>query len=399
MPISEPDGDKIRQTAIGLHAADRAGFTRLLAEVVENQLPSFVSRSIDVERAEEKWLVNNVPQITRKVVLGRLNEWLSTALDPVVPDGERWYLAVALLTGLAQTSPETIVEDTSHLLESIAIASPPGRWSTRSAPGLHNLDWRPGDTSGVISPDCSPDGAIAVDWLIDVLAKDVEANQTILAEWILGFSVRLHLHGPLRYNERLLMLAPLSESTGIAAAAALPHLLESSVEDSHLLTKSLLNHSNVSVRRRLLEITPSIFPLDLQLGLKLIDAGLIDLDSDVRVLATSALNSLDRWDELAFIERCVTIVEHSDPRVRRRFGQTGLRSCLAIDSSDERHILSRMWMDDDETLRARLEIFMIEMAENDPNSFKQQLARITQENSNAADRLLAALKGRDITLD
>jgi hypothetical protein len=58
-----------------------------------------------------------------------------------------------------------------------------------------------------------------------------------------------------------------------------------------------------------------------------------------------------------------------------------------------------MWMDDDETLRARLEIFMIEMAENDPNSFKQQLARITQENSNAADRLLAALKGRDITLD
>jgi hypothetical protein len=133
--------------------------------------------------------------------------------------------------------------------------------------------------------------------------------------------------------------------------------------------------------------------------LNLIDNGLIDLDSDVRVLATSALNSLDRWDEQAFIERCVTIVDHSDPRVRRRFGQTGLRSCLAIDPSDERQILSRMWVDDDETLRARLEIFMIEMAENDPNSFKQQLARIIQDKPTAADRLLAALKARNIALD
>ena len=399
MPISVPNSEKIRQRAIGLHAADRAGFTRLLAEAVENQIPDFVSRSIDVERAEEKWMANNVAQITQKVVLGRLNEWLSTALDPVVPDGERWYLAAALLTGLAHTSPDTIVADTSHLFESIAIASPPGRWSTRSAPGPHNLDWRQSDTRGPISPDSNVDGVIAVNWLIDALAKDVEANQTILAEWILGFSVRLHLHGPLRYDEWLLTLAPLSESTGIAAAAALPHLLESSPEASQILTKSLLNHPNVSVRRRLLEVTPSIFPLDLQLGLNLIDNGLIDLDSDVRVLATSALNSLDRWDELAFIERCVTIVDHSDPRVRRRFGQTGLRSCLAIDPSDERQILSRMWVDDDETLRARLEIFMIEMAENDPNSFKQQLARIIQEKPNAADRLLAALKARNIALD
>ncbi len=399
MPVPEPDAEKIRQRAIGLHAADRAGFTRLLAEVVEQQLPDFVSRSIDVERAEEKWLVNNVLQITQKVVLGRLNEWLTTALDPVVPDGDRWYLAFALLTGLVQTSPETIVGEAAHLFESIAIASPPGRWSTRSAPGPHNLDWREGDTKGAISPDSNMAGVIAVDWLIDILAKDVEANQIILAEWILGFSVRLHLHGVLRYGEWVLLLAPHSLSTGIAAAAALPHLLESSSEDSYNLVKSLLNHSNDSVRRRLLEITPSIFPLDLQLGLNLIDDGLKDLDTDVRVLATSALNSLDKWDESAFIERCAVIIEHSDPRVRRRFGQTGLRSCLAIDPSDKLGILSRMWMDDDETLRARLEIFMIEMAENDPTSFERQLNKIIEENAESADRLLAALKAREISFD
>ncbi len=394
MPVFEPDAEALRQRALGLHAADRAGFERLIAEAVEQRCPDHVKRAIDEERALEKWMSTSADLLASDATRGRLNEWLSAALDPAVPDAERWHIAIALLVGLARTEPAVLAGDGAHIVESIVIAAPPGRWSTRAVRGPESLDWRPGDAVDHAGPESHADGTFAAVWLLDALS-DSPAHAETLAEWFEAFAVRPHLHAPLRYIERLIESAAEHPSIGAAAASALPHLMSTAMLQARPLAHILISHDEPAVRRRLLEMTPSILPSDLHLAIELIDAGLEDSDGDVRVLATSALNGLDLWDEQAFMARCPSIAGHPDPRVRRRFGQTGLRSCLAIDPTDECGVLTKMWLDDDETLRARLEVFMMELASTDADAFEMQLERIRVSDPAGLDRLNAAIEASD----
>ena len=398
MPVIEPDGETLQQRAMGLHAIDRAGHARRLAMIVERHCPDYVRRAVDEERAMEKWMSEASAELAAGTVLTCLTEWLAAALDPGVPDGERWYLAIALLTGLARTAPSVLEGEAAHLLESIAIAAPPGRWSTKAPKGPHQLDWREGDISGDEAPNTHLDGAGAASWLLDVLSEDAASNAVILAELMSTFAVRPHLHTSLRYVDRVIDLAEGDASIAMASCSALPHLSVSDSDNASSLASILLAHESANVRRRLMETAPSILPVDVNLALSLVDGGLDDDDGDVRVLATSALNVVDRWDESAFIERCERASSHDDPRVRRRFGQAGLRSCLAIDPTDSRGILTRMWSDDDETLRARLTTFMIEIASSNPDAFAQQLDRLESSDPSGVARLREAMDTRDTSL-
>ena len=79
--------------------------------------------------------------IAGRIVYRLTTAWLAQALDREAPNTDRWWLAVGLLNGLAQSAYGQAVHEGYHLLESIALAQRPGRGTRNltSAPA-HGLE-------------------------------------------------------------------------------------------------------------------------------------------------------------------------------------------------------------------------------------------------------------------
>ena len=198
MPVVQPKPDIICQQVIGLNSIDKAGFKRIIENYLNSNLPDYVKRSIDQERAIDQYIYDSIDILINKFLIARIFEWFRAGLNREVPDTDRWWWAIALFVGVSIQRPKAILDDGFHLLESITLGSPPGQWQTKAKKGPHLVDWNGFDDSESLV-EIHVDGAIAAAWILDTLNDD----KTLIERWWPEIINRPHLYIPLRMKERL----------------------------------------------------------------------------------------------------------------------------------------------------------------------------------------------------
>ncbi|MED5487393.1 MAG: hypothetical protein VYB40_06855 [Candidatus Thermoplasmatota archaeon] len=364
IPVIEPSPETIAQQAITVDALDKAGFKRIIVTHLELKRPDYVRRAIDEERALNRYILESQESLADHFLKERITEWLQSGLDEIAPDSDRWFWGMALFTGACLLRPSCIQEDGFHLLESIALGRPPGRWQTKAASGPHYLDW---DGSQNQEEDVAVhvDGAIAAAWLLDIV-DSIKEGSPLPKSWWIEIVNRSYLYVPLRMGERI---ESGLEKRGWSAILIqiVPHLLRTDTSRAEMIVNKILADGNEKERINIASLAERIVSESIKIGLRIIDFSLKN-EGDAAVIATSALPVLAHHDPLAFMMRAMMASQHRDPRVRRRFVDSGLRMAMQIDPIDEKGILLNLIKMNDDASRVRVERFANEMAEINPSA-------------------------------
>lgn len=364
IPVIEPSPETIAQQAITVDALDKAGFKRIIVTHLELERPDYVRRAIDEERALNRYILESQENLADHFLKERITEWLQSGLDEIAPDSDRWFWGMALFTGACLLRPSCIQEDGFHLLESIALGRPPGRWQTKAASGPHYLDW---DGSQNQEEDVAVhvDGAIAAAWLLDIV-DSIKEGSPLPKSWWIEIVNRSYLYVPLRMGERI--ESGLKEGGRSAILIQIiPHLLRTDTPRAEMIVNKILADGNETERINIASLAERIVSESIKIGLRIIDFSLKN-EGDAAVIATSALPVLAHHDPLAFMMRAMVASQHRDPRVRRRFVDSGLRMAMQIDPIDEKGILLNLIKMNDDASRVRVERFANEMAEINPSA-------------------------------
>ena len=364
IPVIEPSPETIAQQAITVDALDKAGFKRIIVTHLELERPDYVRRAIDEERALNRYILESQENLADHFLKERITEWLQSGLDEITPDSDRWFWGMALFTGACLLRPSCIQEDGFHLLESIALGRPPGRWQTKAASGPHYLDW---DGSQNQEEDVAVhvDGAIAAAWLLDIV-DSIKEGSPLPKSWWIEIVNRSYLYVPLRMGERI--ESGLKEGDWSAILIQIiPHLLRTDTPRAEMIVNKILADGNETERINIASLAERIVSESIKIGLRIIDFSL-ENEGDAAVIATSALPVLAHHDPLAFMMRAMVASQHRDPRVRRRFVDSGLRMAMQIDPIDEKGILLNLIKMNDDASRVRVERFANEMAEINPSA-------------------------------
>ncbi len=379
MPAIEPEGDLICQQAIGINAIDKAGFNRIIDNFLSSNTPDHVKRAIDQERALEQHIFDSIELLIDRFLIARITEWFRSGLDPEVPDVNRWWWAISLFVGVCIERPKAVIDDGFHLIESIALASPPGYWQTRASKGPHLLDWK-GESDDVNDVQAHIDGAIAAAWILDQIG-DLE---TLPFYWWPEIINRSHLYVPLRMKERL-DSASNNLSMKNTLLECLPHLIIQDLEYSKELINSILHNCESKEISKLVSMAERISFHSIETSLLLIDYG-FEYGGDPAVIAQGALSAIAVHDEQAFLSRVECAATHYEIRSRQRFVQSGLRILMQIDPEDSRNILANCLIENDDISRIRLQRFAIEMCERNPSTRNKLVKQLT-DNGIATDWL------------
>ena len=364
MPVVQPKSDVVCRQVIGLNSMDKAGFKRIIENYLSSNIPEYVKRSIDEERALDQYIHDSIDFLVDKFLVARISEWFRLGLDSEVPDTDRWWWAIALFIGVSIQRPSAILDDGFHLIESITIGSPPGQWQTRAEKGPHLIDWD-GLQDSENSVKIHIDGAIAAAWILDTL----NGEKTLIERWWPEIINRPHLYIPLRMNERLNLSLEKKDYLDVHLNC-ISYLVIQDIDLTHTLIQKLLEKIDSKNLARLVSISERISYHSIEISLQLIDAG-FEADGDAAVIAQSALSALATHDEQAFLSRVELAAYHTNIRSRRRFVQSGLRILMQIDPVDSRSILLNSLIENDEVSRPRLRRYAIEMCEKNPSSKKE----------------------------
>ena len=387
-PLSDPDfpvrppsdPGRVRAMALALFDANRASFERDLEEIGQALVPHRLSLTADPAREARKWLDRRADEVAERALCKRLEAMLGQALDPDAPDDERWWAAIAMLDGFSMSDSVVARQQGYHLLESVALARPPGRWHGRAAPGPHLLDWSEGmSTEGeTLSPNGN--GVYAAGWLLDRM-ESADPPRPVLVEWLDLAMARVTLVAPLNILARLTRMASDGETTLAARIAALlPRAWDLDEVGAAQLEQVLLSRE-VEVRRMVADALEEIIQRRAKDGLPLLSRLLSDPADEVVTIATGALRLVPELDPAAFESACVDLAAHCGASVRRRFAQTALRDYMVLHPDDCHGLLVSLWLDGDEVTRSRLRELLLGMCEVAPDAFANHLARIRGESS------------------
>ena len=384
-PLSDPDfpvrapesSETLIQIADALLEANRAAFDRSLEQIGEALIPHRLSLSADPAREGRKWLERRGEEVAERALYIRLETMLSQALDPDAPDVDRWWVAVALLNGLSANDSPVSRQQGYHLMESIALARPPGTWHGRSTPGPHLLDWSEGPANEIESIDSHPRGTYSAGWLLDRM-EAADPPRPVLVEWMDLALARGTLVHSLSILSRLNRMA--SDGEAILAsriASLLPRAYDLDFEGAHQLENTLLTRES-SVRCALADALDEIIHRRGASGFDLLDKLLNDKSPEVVRVATGTLRLCHTLDPKGFPSRCKFVATHPDRDVRRRFSQTALRDYMSHDPTDPQDIVISLWIDGDEIIRSRVRELLLHMVEEHPDSLSNILQRIAE---------------------
>jgi len=356
------------QQAVGLYAIDRAGFNQRLSAIVEDTLPDYVNRNIDPDSTREKWMAKNIQELSERVVSQMVWDWLSSALDEDSPDTDRWYLAVSLLIGFSLSGSDVARRDGFHLLTSIAMAKPPGSWSSELT-GPHQMAWNP-ETSVHHDSSPHPSGILAAAAILDTIAMGDSSQTDILPHWLEGLTVMSQLCSLLGVPNRLMVSLERGSGkhTEVLVKGAIQLMAEwPGVSRDILLAAS--HHPDRDARRGVSSSLQRISSEDVSFALHLMDILLEDGDSDVRTLATTYLSSLVRTDMPLFTEKAAAVFGKGDSRMTQRIVDSAMREYISMDLEDNSELLPMAWFSSNESARSRLAGLMIQQAEVSQRSF------------------------------
>ena len=335
-PAIQPEtSEKLADQAVGIFLNDKAGFNHRLSSIVDDKIPDYVRRNIDPEKLREKWISDNSEKISEALIFKMSSDWLSSALDESSPDTDRWYLGVSLLIGLSLNGSYVAREEGFHLLISISMAQPP-RLQTPRTSGPHHLAWNP---SNETQPDevPHPSGVLAASIILDTLSGNHVSNSQILPYWLESLTVFRKLSMHLNVPNRLMTLLNQRDYTNsrMVVKSAI-QLISEYPQESHDILALASKHRDPETRRELASLLQRISSDDTQLALGLMERLLQDEDSDTRVLATTFLSSLVRYDIPTFSVKASEVLKRGDERMTQRIVDSALREYLSINPMDER---------------------------------------------------------------
>ena len=117
-------------------------------------------------------------------------------------------------------------------------------------------------------------------------------------------------------------------------------------------------------------------------------------DENILAAASSTVGDLRFLDDARYADEVSKLADHPIPIVRRNLVST-LRYYITNFPEDERRVISRLWLDGDEVVAARLRELFIRMEEVDPDSFGKQISRIDAEDKSALEYLWKILENRN----
>ena len=398
-PAIQPEtSEKLADQAVGIFLNDKAGFNHRLSSIVDDKIPDYVRRNIDPEKLREKWISENSEKISEALIFKMSSDWLSSALDESSPDTDRWYLGVSLLIGLSLNGSYVAKEEGFHLLISISMAQPP-RLQTPRTSGPHHLAWNPSDET---QPDevPHPSGVLAASIILDTLSGNHVSNSQILPYWLESLTVSRKLSMHLNVPNRLMTLLKQRDYTNskMVVKSAI-QLISEYPQESHDILTLASKHHEPETRRELASLLQRISSDDAQLALGLMEGLLQDEDSDTRVLATTFLSSLVRYDIPTFSVKASEVLKKGDERMTQRIVDSAMREYLSINPMDEDSLLSHAWISSGESSKSRLVGLVMQQLEVTEEGFKLSCRRIYESSNDEYYDLKKRILRRDSSLD
>ena len=398
-PAIQPEtSEKLADQAVGIFLNDKAGFNHRLSSIVDDKIPDYVRRNIDPEKLREKWISENSEKISEALIFKMSSDWLSSALDESSPDTDRWYLGVSLLIGLSLNGSYVAREEGFHLLISISMAQPP-RLQTPRTSGPHHLAWNPSDET---RPDevPHPSGVLAASIILDTLSGNHVSNSQILPYWLESLTVSRKLSMHLNVPNRLMTLLKQRDYTNskMVVKSAI-QLISEYPQESHDILTLASKHHEPETRRELASLLQRISSDDAQLALGLMEGLLQDEDSDTRVLATTFLSSLVRYDIPTFSVKASEVLKKGDERMTQRIVDSAMREYLSINPMDEDSLLSHAWISSGESSKSRLVGLVMQQLEVTEEGFKLSCRRIYESSNDEYYDLKKRILRRDSSLD
>ena len=398
-PAIQPEtSEKLADQAVGIFLNDKAGFNHRLSSIVDDKIPDYVRRNIDPEKLREKWISENSEKISEALIFKMSSDWLSSALDESSPDTDRWYLGVSLLIGLSLNGSYVAKEEGFHLLISISMAQPP-RLQTPRTSGPHHLAWNPSDET---QPDevPHPSGVLAASIILDTLSGNHVSNSQILPYWLESLTVSRKLSMHLNVPNRLMTLLNQRDYTNckMVVKSAI-QLISEYPQESHDILTLASKHRDPETRRELASLLQRISSDDAQLALGLMEGLLQDEDSDTRVLATTFLSSLVRYDIPTFSVKASEVLKKGDERMTQRIVDSAMREYLSINPMDEDSLLSHAWISSGESSKSRLVGLVMQQLEVTEEGFKLSCRRIYESSNDEYYDLKKRILRRDSSLD
>jgi len=398
-PAIQPEtSEKLADQAVGIFLNDKAGFNHRLSSIVDDKIPDYIRRNIDPEKLREKWISENSEKISEALIFKMSSDWLSSALDESSPDTDRWYLGVSLLIGLSLKGSYVAREEGFHLLISISMAQPP-RLQTPRTSGPHHLAWNPSDET---RPDevPHPSGVLAASIILDTLSGNHVSNSQILPYWLESLTVSRKLSMHLNVPNRLMTLLKQRDYTNskMVVKSAI-QLISEYPQESHDILTLASKHHEPETRRELASLLQRISSDDAQLALGLMEGLLQDEDSDTRVLATTFLSSLVRYDIPTFSVKASEVLKRGDERMTQRIVDSAMREYLSINPMDEDSLLSHAWISSGESSKSRLVGLVMQQLEVTEEGFKLSCRRIYESSNDEYYDLKKRILRRDSSLD
>ena len=381
-PISDPDfpalPPKSPQTIIdqgvGLLQVDRGMFERNLNTVVDLIVPHRMNLSDDPYEVHERWLKKRVPQVAERLLFSIATDWLSQAFDQQAPNVDRWWLAVALVDGLAVEARGQSVHQGYHLVESIALAERPGTWHTQPDAGPHQMEWNPHAVlprqGGVVAHDAGVEAAV---WLLTRLENGPLERRLLLMEWSRLLLQRPNLVGPLHIDQ-ILMRRALDPEEEVASRVCLclAKAIEYDRDGGLALAQRLHTRTEVLIRRGMADVLTRLFRRLTWDAVPFLEAMLADEDEGVLAAASATVGDLRFLDVEKWADTMAELSNHPLPVVRRNLVPF-LRDYLEQYPDDQRRLLPMLWVDGDEVVRTRMRELLMRMEEVAPDHFAARL--------------------------
>lgn len=388
MPNAPAD---VTTSALSLLQADRGTFERHLDEVVDLVVPHRMSLSDDPYEVHGRWLAKRTEDIAGRIVYRLTTAWLAQALDREAPNTDRWWLAVGLLNGLAQSAYGQAVHEGYHLLESIALAQRPGTWHTQPDVGPQHMGWNPhAVVPRTTEVEAHTAGTEAAAWVLTRLEQGGIDRRLLLIRWVQLLLERPALIEPLGLIDILLRRAADPEPEVAAnVCTCLARLVERDAERGLEVVHCLHGRDELPVRRGLADVLTRLFRRVTTNAIPLLHDMMEDEDESVLAAASATMHDLRFLDQDHWVETMMKALDHPVPVVRRNVVM-GLRDYISARPEDEVGLLPKAWSDGDEVVRTRLRELLLRMDEVDP----EHLARVWSRVSEGQDLLFDAIDAR-----
>ena len=368
-PAQSPnDLTTLTQQALGISSIDTAGFLYRLDIIIENHEPSFIKRHIDPDTEREKWLSKNIAEISERILILQIKDWLYSALDEESPDTDRWYLSVSSLIGLSLKGSQIIESEGFNLFDSIVFARKPGI-SSRKSSGRHQITWN-GESESSNEEISHPSGVLAANSILDILQLHQNNHNTVLPYWLERLSISKHISFVLNIPSRVQnLIIDCNQNNCEHLLMATIHSLSNNPDVSKEILYQACNSEKEYLRRNLASNLSRIDSEDRDFCISLLEKLIRDEDSDTRVLSTTYLGNLARLERSVFIQFTKEISKKQDSRMIQRLIESGLRHYLSLDSNDSDDLVPMLWTRCNSESRSQLSGMLVEIGKKNQPSF------------------------------